>query len=223
VFVPGLGWASAMKRILLEALLVAVIGGLLAFGGNALSPKGISLTQDFFPANKHASVPPPLPTNNTATNASATALVPATNASSSSEADEVVAKLKAEGLGAINGDQAVELFNDPRRLQNLVAFIDARHDEEYQAGHIPGAYQFDYYYYAKFLEKVVPAVQGAEQVIVYCAGGKCEDSLNAALLLIQFVPKTKLMVYTSGITDWNARGRDVESGERNSGALRKGK
>jgi rhodanese-related sulfurtransferase len=129
--------------------------------------------------------------------------------------------LKQEGLGLANTDRAIELFNDPRRLQNQVVFIDARHDEEYKAGHIPGAYQFDYYYASKFLGALIPVVQQAELIVVYCNGGDCADSHYAALELGNIVPREKLMVYAGGITEWKAQGQEVEAGERNSGSLRK--
>ena len=202
-----------MKKVLLEGLIVAVIGAAIAFGGNALSPRGISLTRDFFHASKSpapAASSQPLPTNTV------------TAATTNSALEELAARLKAQGLALVNGDQVLELFNDSRRAQNLIVFIDARNDTHYQAGHIPGAYQFDYFHPEKYLAAVVPAVQPAEQVIVYCEGGKCEDSMHAALMLGDLTPKQKLMVYGGGITEWMSKGLEIESGERNSGILRKG-
>jgi rhodanese-related sulfurtransferase len=192
-------------------LLVTVIGLSLAFCGNALSPRGLSLTQNFFPtATKPA---------DSAATTGATATLPVVPTNSAT--DELATKLKAQGLGLVNGDKVVELYNDPRHAQNLVVFIDARHDEEYQAGHIPGAYQFDYYYANKYLGTVVPVLQTAEQVIVYCKGGECEDSVNAAIMLKDFIPKEKLMVYGGGIAEWTSKGQPVESGDRNSGKVHK--
>jgi rhodanese-related sulfurtransferase len=200
-------------KVLIQALLVAVVGIVLAFCANGLSPRGLSLTTNFFPATpaKQPSQPQ--------VSSGAVAAVPGTM--TNSEIDQLTATLKAQGLGLATTDKAIALFHDPRRAQNLVVFIDARHDEEYQAGHIPGAYQFDYFYENKFLGAVVPVIQGAEQVIVYCKGGECQDSLNAAIMLGNFIPKEKLMVHSGGITEWMAKGMEIETGERNSGKVHK--
>src|SRR5207245_7822796 len=40
--------ANAMKKVLLEGLIIAVVGCAIAFCGNALSSRGLNLTQDFF-------------------------------------------------------------------------------------------------------------------------------------------------------------------------------
>jgi len=214
-----------MKKVVLEGILIAFIGGLLALAGNAISPRGISLTQDFFHAGDRPRVTVSAVTPTASTNASTSAstnTVGAVQASATPASNDLAATLKQEGLGLANTDRAIELFNDPRRLQNQVVFIDARHDEEYRSGHIPGAYQFDYYYASKFLGTLIPVVQQAELIVVYCNGGDCTDSHYAALELANIVPREKLMVYAGGITEWKAKGQEVETGERNSGSLHKG-
>jgi rhodanese-related sulfurtransferase len=208
-----------MKKVVFEGALVAFIGALVALAGNAISPRGINLTHDFFHVADRARSNPATPAANpVSSNSSA---LPAPRKSSVTASNDLAAALKQEGLGLVDGARAVQLFNDPRRLQNLVIFIDARHDEEYRAGHIPGAYQFDYYYANKFLGTIVPVVQQAEAIVVYCNGGECTDSHYAALELANFAPREKLMVYAGGITEWKEMGHEVETGERNSGTLNK--
>jgi len=208
-----------MKKVVLEGLLVAFIGALVALAGNAVSPRGISLTHDFFHVGDRLRLNPTTSTPNLVSSNSFTLAQSASNAATVT--NNFAATLKQEGLGLIDGARAVELFNDGRRLQNLVVFIDARHDEEYRAGHIPGAYQFDYYYANKFLGTIVPVVQQAQTIVVYCNGGECTDSHYAALELANFAPREKLMIYAGGITEWKATGHEVETGERNSGVLTK--
>ena len=100
-------------------------------------------------------------------------------------------------------------------------FIDARNDEHYQEGHIPGAYQFDHYRAAQYFATVLPVCQAADQVVVYCTGGHCEDSEFAALFLRDAgIPAAKLLVYGGGITEWTANGLPIEVGARKSGQLR---
>jgi rhodanese-related sulfurtransferase len=118
-------------------------------------------------------------------------------------------------------NQAAQLFLDPRREQGLIVFIDARDDEHFQEGHIPGAYQLDYYHAENYLGTVLPVCQLAQQIIVYCNGGECEASEHTAEFLRDAqVPADKLYVYAGGITAWNAKHRPVELGARNSGQMR---
>ncbi len=195
-----------MKRVLLEALLVAAVGAIVAFGANALSPRGLRLTEDYF----HGETLPVsrAKTNRTAVVASSTNAAP----------DPVVARLKEKGLQVVNGEQVIELFHDPLYQQGAFVFIDARNDEHYQGGHIPGAYQFDNYHPENYMGTVFPVCQSAQKIVIYCSGGNCEDSQFAALTLRDSqIPNEKLFVFTGGITEWTNRGYAVELGGRNSG------
>lgn len=135
----------------------------------------------------------------------------------------MLAQLQAEGIQLAGSNQVLQLFQDPRAQQGLVLFVDARNDAKYQAGHIPGAYQLDFYYPEKYLGTVLPLCQVAEQVVIYCYGGDCVDSARTAELLSSAgIPKTKLQVYTGGISEWQANRLQVEVGERGSGQLTSG-
>jgi len=200
-----------VKQVLLEALTVAVVGAAIGFGANAISPRGLKLSRDYFalPPVQNASVSPH-------TNAPSTApAIPV------SPEQELLAKLSGEGLQTISGDEVFKLFSDPRTQEGRIIFVDARNDHEYQKGHIPGALQFDYFRSEDYVVAVVTACQTAEQIIVYCNGGKCTDSEYASLMLRDQgnVPGSKLFIYTGGITDWNAKHHPVEAGARNSGKI----
>ena len=68
----------------------------------------------------------------------------------------------------------------------------------------------------------MPVCRKAEQIVVYCNGGDCDDSETAALLLRDMgIPNQKLFVYGGGIAEWKANGLPVETGARNSGILLK--
>ncbi len=99
-------------------------------------------------------------------------------------------------------------------------FIDARDSDHYQAGHIPGAYQLDYYHKEDYLPAVVPVCLAAQVVLVYCNGGACEDSLlTASVLLAPIMPKEKIFVYGGGYTEWTNNRLPVEIGPRRSGRM----
>ena len=205
-------WASErrsdVKRVLLEALAVAVIGAILAFLANGLSPRGVKLARDYGPLRM---LPAPSGTN--------TAVKPVgTNAPSAEET--LAAALKAQGLQLAGSNQVLQLFRDPGLEQGLIAFVDARHKEEYDAGHVPGAYLLDYYHREEYLPNVLPVCQLALHVVVYCNGGDCDDSVRTAMMLRDLgVTKARLYVYGGGFTEWRTNALPIETGERKSGKL----
>jgi rhodanese-related sulfurtransferase len=136
---------------------------------------------------------------------------------------QLAARLAAKGLRLIDSAEARRLFEDPRRTQELVVFVDARNDAHYQEAHVPGAYQFDHYYPQNYLPTVLPVCQQAETIVVYCAGGDCEDSEFAALALTDAgVPAARLSVYGGGMAAWQTNGLPVEVGARSSGEVHAG-
>ena len=122
----------------------------------------------------------------------------------------------------MRSNEVEELIHDPRYEQGLVLLIDARDDSHYQAGHIPGAWQFDHYHPEQYIPSILPACLNAQKVVVYCNGGQCEDSEFSAVMLREAgVPSDNLFVYPGGITEWKASGQPVEIGSRGSRELLK--
>lgn len=204
-----------MKRTLIEALLVGVIGAAVAFAANALSSRGLKLTTDYFPgANRHSSSPTPV---------SANSAIPAGTNVLSNEA-KLAEQLAANGLQLATHKQVQEFYHDPRKEQNFIVFLDARDDDHYQEGHIPGAYQFDHFHPENYLPTILPVCQIAEKIVVYCKGGDCEDSQHAAVMLRDSagVPKEKFLIYGGGIAEWEQDKMPIETGVRNSGLIRAG-
>ena len=194
------------RMIWQEAVLVAVVGGIFALAANHFSPRGLSLNRNYFPQGI-APARPAVPA--TGTN------VPALASSSSPSRPE-----KPKEWQLIDGRQAVQLFHDSHLKPGVIVFIDARDEEHYLGGHIPGAYEFDPYHPEKYFPGVMPACRAAEQIVVYCHGGECDDSQSAAHLLREVgIPVRKLFIYAGGITDWDNHHQRVETGARNSGNL----
>ncbi|HWI57095.1 MAG TPA: rhodanese-like domain-containing protein [Bacillota bacterium] len=196
--------------------MVAILGATVAFTANALSPRGLKLSRNYFPkpAPSVPAITPAAPATNAGPKAGAT--------NTASPAELLAARLREKGLVLVDSNRVSELFRDPRWEQDLVVFIDARDDPHYQGGHIPNAYQFDYYHPENYLATVLQVCQIAERIVVYCNGGNCEDSeLAATMLRDAGIPKDKLLVYGGGMTEWTTNGLPVELGQRKSGNLRK--
>jgi rhodanese-related sulfurtransferase len=204
---------SAIRQIFGEAVLVAIFGAAFAFAANQISPLGLALTRDYFPSGTVHSVRPVAGLK--------VSQVPGTNFEALSPAQSLAAQMKERGLQLLDDRQAALLFHDPRFKQDIIVFIDARDEEHYQQGHVPGAYQFDPYHPEKYFNTVLPVCQKAEQIVVYCNGGDCDDSESAALLLRDVgISNQKLFVYGGGIAEWQTNSLPVEIGARNSGNLR---
>ncbi len=201
-----------MRGVLLEALVVAAVGAAVAFAANAVSPRGLKLTRDFFGLNVKVAHP------QTAGGLTNSAASWGTNAPSLHAL--LAARLREKGISLVDSNEVIRLFDDPRCQQNLVLFVDAREDEYYQKGHIPGAYQLDYYRPENYLASLLPLCQLAEQIVVYCNGGNCEDSEFAATFLLSAqVPKEKLQVYGGGFHEWQTNRLPIEVGQRLSGQI----
>jgi len=200
----------SIRPILFEAVMVVAAAAGFGFAANALSPRGLNLARDYFPKSPSPivsaiAVSPPAATN------------PAT-APEESEAEQISRRIKEKGLQPLDRAQTEKLFHDPRYVQGLVVFIDARDDAHYADGHIPGAYQLDRYHPEKDLAADLAPCQNADQIVVYCTGGECEDAEYTALLLRDAgVPIKKLFVYGGGFDDWSANHLPLEQGARGSG------
>lgn len=200
---------SEIRTIGVEAAIVVIVGLGVGLAANELSPRGLALSRNYFPrgTNQVPAAPGPVQA------------VPApAETNESSEAAQLSERLREKGLQELKLNQVEILFRDPRRQDGRIVFVDARNHDDYQEGHIPGAYALDPYHSEKELGTVLPICQAAEEVVVYCTGGDCEDSDTAAILLQDDgVPGQKLFVYGGGFTAWKAGHLPVETGARNSG------
>lgn len=168
--------------------MVAGIGLCVAIIANFLSPRGLSLSRDYFPAAIPDETPkPPVIVENP---------TPAPT-------HEFATATRAE----------VEAFTrDSRFVTQKFVLIDARNVANYQAGHIPGALQYDHFRPTDNIAQIAPACLAAEKIILYCHGGTCEDSIFAARLLVGYgVPAARLAIYEKGIEDWRAANLPVQS------------
>jgi rhodanese-related sulfurtransferase len=172
---------------------------------NSVSPCGLKLGRDYFPKSaRPAAVVPSNPSTPPATNA-------------------VVDRLRERGLQPLEHAAVVALFHDLQPAQGMIIFVDARNDAHYEAGHIPGAHQLDYYRPEAYLPTVLTACATAQQILVYCNGGDCEDSELTAVLLTQSgVPGERLYIYPGGFAEWTANGLPLELGPRPGSGLKGG-
>jgi rhodanese-related sulfurtransferase len=117
----------------------------------------------------------------------------------------------------LDGSQTARLFHTRQFAPRRIVFIDARNDQDYKAGHVPGALEFDPYHPDKYLATVLPACQAAEQAVVYCRGIDCDDSELAAVALRKNgVAGYKLLIAADGMNGWNALHLPLEVSAQNN-------
>lgn len=93
-------------------------------------------------------------------------------------------------------------------------FIDARHDYEFEAGHIQyaawlPAQLFDTDSEAAFA--VMDSIPKDGTIVLYCVGGECDASKNTAAMLEQF-GYTDLRIMGAGYEDWVNAGFPTSTG-----------
>jgi rhodanese-related sulfurtransferase len=202
---------STVARVVLEAAVVVLAAAAFAFAANEVSPRGLKLERNYFPGGTNQPFAP--------VRYSSPSIV-ATNTSPEPAADAVDQRLKDKGLQPVSRAKTEELLHDPRFQEGLIVFVDARNQAEYEDGHFPGAYQLDPYHPEQQLASLLARCQSADQVVVYCAGGDCEDADSTAILLRDAgIPNQKLFVYGGGYTDWTQSRLPVEQGARDSGSV----
>lgn len=113
----------------------------------------------------------------------------------------------------IDFEGVLAVVKDPNTATGLNVIVDARKDEVFEEGHIPGAIVCYPHEIDLYIDLLRPAVSGAEKVIVYCGGGDCEDSIAMCRELIDMnVPYEAVQLYAGGWKDWTARNGPAETG-----------
>lgn len=219
-----------MKQALIDVIILGLLSIGLGFGMNSVrGSRQIDPTKNYF--KKEATRPA---ATTTAADAKPVTPLPVTpEASSAKTTGEVVVSKPAVAQPAnpapvdsskptkklehpyqeIHVDEVAKVFNDPGTKQGLNIFVDARKEDLYVEGHIPGAMHCDPYDAAQHIDAVVQRANGVERVIVYCGGGDCEDSIFLCRELIDAgVPEDSIYLFPGGWKDWSARQLPAETG-----------
>lgn len=112
---------------------------------------------------------------------------------------------------AQEGDPAFISLEEVIDIQGKSAatFIDARTNEEFKAGHVPGARNLPYYEIEKYKDKALEGLTETSPIIIYCEGIGCELSffLGRDLQAGGFI---NVKIFYGGWPEWSAAGLPLE-------------
>lgn len=197
-------------RTIVHAGFLVLLGTAAGFGANAVRSKGsINPARNYF--DKTITVPH---APDVAPHAQAPSGTNGTNGGAAKPVNSggTVKKMDHE-FQEISLADVVHEFNSENRLNGLTVFVDARNEKLFAEGRIPGAVLFDHYELERYLDDALARVQGTANVIVYCNGGDCEDSIFACKALLDAgVPYDTLHLFAGGWKEWTANNLEVEVG-----------
>jgi rhodanese-related sulfurtransferase len=90
-----------------------------------------------------------------------------------------------------------------------VLFVDARSQNHYGNGHIPGAVSLPVGQFEKRIDFFLNRYPPEQPIVTYCSGRTCEDSHELAQLLSD-LGFTNVRIFIDGFPGWEAEGYPIE-------------
>jgi len=200
-----------MFRTIGEVLILLALGLSLGLGVNSLRQKHLELNKVYFrrPQPAPTLAPPAVQADEAST--TPTKESPVEEVPPPKQDTEAHHSAKHE-FQTITADDILTLLDDPLTQAGYHIFIDARNDEHFVKGHIPGAIQCDPYQSEETMPGVLDKAMNAEKVVVYCNGGDCEDSIYMCReLQSQGIAYEAIYLYEGGWKEWEKRKLPVET------------
>lgn len=114
----------------------------------------------------------------------------------------------------LQGQVSADISGDEARWLQLhgASVLDARRSDVYAAGHLPGARSLPVWEDGLGAKVALLKADPLLPLVVYCAGGDCQDSHLLAQKL-WMAGYRNLRIYAGGFPDWEARGWPTHRGE----------
>jgi len=100
--------------------------------------------------------------------------------------------------------RAMEIFDNGN-----VLFVDARSQDNYEDGHIPGAISLPVGQFDEQIESLLNRYSSDQPIVTYCSGRTCEDSHDLAQFLSD-AGFTNVRIFIDGFPGWEAKGYPIE-------------
>ncbi len=114
------------------------------------------------------------------------------------------AMVKLDEYTYIDFDTAKEKYN-----MGDAIFIDARTEEEFNAGHIPGALNLSFEDFSEGKPEILEFLPEDIELLIYCDTDECKSSEQVARLLKSY-NYTNVKIVQSGWVNWQTHQREIE-------------
>ncbi|WP_395718616.1 rhodanese-like domain-containing protein [Prosthecobacter sp.] len=105
-------------------------------------------------------------------------------------------------------DDEVSMQTIQERWKGDVLWIDARVQEQFDAGHVPGALLLNEQKFEEQLVGYLDTLQtNNKPIVVYCSAAKCDASRHVLERLKQLLPIENAFVLKGGWKAWQAAGK----------------
>ena len=122
--------------------------------------------------------------------------------------------------GVISASPAGDAAGQPEEIDSVarakdlfdkkdVLFVDARSQNHYENGHIPGAVSLPVGQFEERIESFLNRYPSEQPIVTYCSGRTCEDSHDLAQFLSD-VGFTNVRIFIDGFPGWEAQGYPIE-------------
>lgn len=140
---------------------------------------------------------------------------PSSGSPSASSSGEQTGGLPVHDFGVIDLEMMLEFLPEFGVEGSGIILLDARSAEHFEESRIPGSRLLHHYRQDATLEQHLPAMREAGYVVIYCAGGDCEDSIHLATDLVyrHGIEKEVLYIYEGGMEEWEAAGHPLAEGK----------
>lgn len=109
--------------------------------------------------------------------------------------------------------EPVDLATVQRLAVAGALLVDARSEESYRQGHLPGSISLPREEFAGRISDFSRSYPAAIPIIVYCSGYGCPDSFDLAVALLDR-GYHRVMVYEGGFPEWQDADLPIETGPR---------
>jgi rhodanese-related sulfurtransferase len=111
-----------------------------------------------------------------------------------------------DGVEKMGLEEAWSVFREGKAV-----FVDARSEEDYQAGHVPGALLLNQDLFEANVSSLMDLVPPDTLIVTYCSGEGCGSSREVADLLLG-AGFTNVKVFYGGWEIWKRAGYPAEKG-----------
>ncbi|MGH8094901.1 MAG: rhodanese-like domain-containing protein [Chthoniobacterales bacterium] len=113
----------------------------------------------------------------------------------------------AVSWGQPPADRALVSLAQAKSWGESVLWVDARPDEQFARGHVPGAIQLNEDRWNELLRGMLTAWSPRRKVVVYCSRKSCNASHEVAERLRKEADLTNVYVLQGGWEEWEAQHR----------------